>query len=135
LWDDAPLHQLESESDKPKARLSWLGRLILLTLEQNSPALMKLIEIRDFLRQKFLEQNPPLPWSENFDDEIADNLSQLEQIFDAVKQEDNHYTFSIPLAQAWLHNKIRQYDDPWQFALERFQKEYKKSRRTNKEQK
>lgn len=131
LWDDKTTP--ESAPDKPEARLSWLGRLILLALAKTPDSSLTLNQIQAFLRAKFEERN--LPILENLGDALADVLDELELIFDAVKKEGNRYTFSIPLMQVWFHNVIAQYEDPWQFALERFQQEYKKPRRANKEQK
>lgn len=130
LWNDEAPSVLES--DKPEARLSWLGRLILLTMEENTVTSLQLMEILNFLHDRFQEKNISTPGG--FDDDVADTLDELELIFDAIKKEGDRYTFGVPLAQAWFHNAIRQYDDPWQFALGQFQKEYKKSRRANKEQ-
>lgn len=131
LWED---ETPKLDSGEPQARLSWLGRLILLTLEQSSSGPLKLIEIRNFLRTKFQEMDSRLLMSDSFDDNLVENLYQLELIFDAVKKVGDRYTFSTPLEQDWFHYAIRQYD-PWQFAFERLKKEAKKSGRTLKEQK
>lgn len=132
LWDDetAKLRSYEAQ-----ARLSWLGRLILLALEQNSSNPLKSIEIRNFLRAKFQEQGAPYTLPDSFDDDVEENLNQLILIFDVVKIEGDRYSFGIPLAQDWFHNAISQYDNPWQYAFERLKREYKKSGHTIREQK
>ncbi len=132
LWGDetAKLRSYEAQ-----ARLSWLGRLILLTLEQNSSNPLKSIEIRNFLSAKFQEQGTVFSLPDSFDDDVEENLNQLTLIFDVVKMEGDRYSFGIPLAQDWFHNAISQYDNPWQFAFEQLKKEYKKSGHTNREHK
>ena len=131
LWEEGTP---EAGVSEPQARLSWLGRLILWTLEQNFPQTMKLIEIRNFLRAKLEERGWEFPMPECFEDDLVENLSQLELIFDVIMKAGERYTFSIPLAQAWFHNAVSQYDDPLQFAFERLKREYRKPGRANKEQ-
>jgi len=119
LWSEESPPKLAV--NKPVSSLSWLGRLILLALDENAPSPLSLMEICDFVSAKLKKEKMSFP--ENFCDEIADTLNEMELIFDAVKKEQNRYTFSIPLSQAWFHHVARQYDDPWAFALQRFRQE------------
>jgi hypothetical protein len=89
-------------------------------------------EIRDQLQAKLEEAKIPIP--DDFNQRVPDTLQELEQIFDVVNQAEGRYTFSIPLVQAWFQNTIRQYEDRWQFALERFQKEIALLKRSNKKE-
>ncbi len=128
LWEDKKI-----KSDESRAHLSWLGRLILLTLVQDPSNSLKSIEIRNFLRAKFQEMDPQFPMLDSLEDDLAENLNQLELIFDVIKKDGDRYAFGIPLAQGWFSNAIRQYDNPWQFAFERLKREYSRSRFTKKE--
>lgn len=128
LWND---EDSKSDTDVSAARLSWLGRLILLTLGQASPNTMRLIEIRNYLRTRFQQYDLSLDILEN---NLEQNINELDFIFDVIMKKGDHYLVSIPLIQAWFQNTIRQLDDPWQFAFERLKREYKQSLHINKEQ-
>jgi hypothetical protein len=119
---------------QPSPYLSWLGRLILLTLNDAAPARgpLSLKEIRDQLQAKLEEAKIPIP--DDFNQRVPDTLQELEQIFDIVNLAEGRYTFSIPLVRAWFRNTLRQYEDPWSFALERFQREMALSKRSNKKE-
>lgn len=123
LWDDGPQRHEEDQ-----ATLSWLGRLILLVMDPEHP--LKSIEISQRLRESFAKHGWNLPDPSHFTDHLRENLSQLERIFDTLKVEGRHYAFSIPLAQAWFHHAVSQYDDPWQFAWEKLTEENRRQRRS-----
>jgi hypothetical protein len=89
-------------------------------------------EIRDQLQAKLEEAKIPIP--DDFNQRVPDTLQELEQIFDIVNLAEGRYTFSIPLVRAWFRNTLRQYEDPWSFALERFQREMALSKRSNKKE-
>jgi len=120
------------DPNQPSPYLSWLGRLILLALNESAPMPLSLIEIRNRLRARLEEAKIPIP--DNFSQRLADIIEELEQIFDIVNLAEGRYTFSIPLVQAWFRNTLRQYEDPWSFALERFQREMALSKRSNKKE-
>ncbi len=133
LW---PVRSLPGKSSLPPeqlATLSWLGRMILLILEEADRPLQA-IDVFRSLRERFGERGWEIPY-EDFVDEVVENLTQLEKIFDALKVVERHYEFSIPLARAWFRNAIQNTDDPWQAAWERLQREQSVKRRANKERK
>ena len=124
LWEDRPF------TDKTeRASLSWLGRMILLAMDQEYPHPLKSIEISLHLRAKFAARGWSFPDPDCFNDDLRESLSQLVYIFDALEIEGDRYAFSVPLAQEWFHYASSQYDDPWQFAYDNLIKEYQRQSR------
>lgn len=121
-----------SSTEQPQASLSWLGRMILLILEEKKCPLSS-AEIARFLSQNFEQRGWNIP--ENLAGEVIENLTQLEKIFDVLKVTESKFEFSIPLARAWFQTAIGNMDNPWLTAWEQLQRESSVRRRTNKEQK
>ena len=129
LWEDRALTEAELE-----ASLSWLGRLILLTIDREYPRPLKSIEIFHHLADLFKKYDGQSFNRDNLSDEIKENLTQLVSIFDVLNKEGDRFTFSIPLAQAWFHHAISQFEDPWQFAWAKLAEEHRLKRRLAKKE-
>lgn len=113
------------EDEDIAASLSWLARMILLTLDEAHPSPLREVDILDRIRAKLRERGWKYPEPDRLLDDLREDLSLLVLVFDVLKLEDRHYAFGIPLAQAWFREAIRrQSDDPWQEAWERLQLEY-----------
>ncbi len=111
--------QGEGESE---ARLSWLGRMILLTLHEAERPLSS-IEIYNSLGKHFARRNWKFPGT-SLEDEVGENLIRLERIFDVLKEVNGVYDFSIPLARAWFYQGVQQIIDPWEMAWKGLKEEH-----------
>ena len=117
LWPQSISSQGEKE-----ARLSWLGRMILLTLyEAKRP--LSTIDIQKALKTHLEQRNWEFP-GQRFEEAVEENLIQLERIFDVLKAVDLKYDFSIPLARAWFYQRVQRLADPWEMAWKGLKTEY-----------
>ena len=118
LWPQRISSLSPGESE---ARLSWLGRMILLTLHETKRPLSS-VEIYNSLKEHFDGRNWKFP--ANLGDEVEENLIRLERIFDVLKEVNGVYDFSIPLARAWFYQVVQQIIDPWEMAWKGLKEEY-----------
>lgn len=96
-----------------------MGHLIIWALERSLPTPLSEQEIR---RAIIVEHRNRigLPLSrEQFNREFDEEMTWLRHVADAVTLEEDHYTFSFPLVQRWLHHVIRQREEQISRAFER----------------
>ncbi len=122
LWEQAPL----SSTRTGKARLHWLGRLILWAIDQ-TPTELTYLEIKEHIwttlgtRGLQLEEEN---FARFFAEEFAEQILELEYIFDITQIENQHLLFSIPLVKNWFHQMLRQYPDPFLHAHSGMMQDY-----------
>lgn len=107
LWEQVYL----SREDASQPHLYWLARLILWVLIQSHSSHLPYEMIQR--RVKRILQDNGLNISDKiFEKEFAEQMAQLEYVFDVIMQnDDGYYSFSVPLQQEWFQYIISQYDD------------------------
>jgi hypothetical protein len=122
LWEKDPLSNINAG----EARLHWLGRLILLEMDQSLIELtsQQIKEhIWDILSTRGLLVQEK-SFASFFNEEFAEQILELEYIFDIIQVESQHLLFSIPLVKRWFHQMLQQYSDPFLHACQGMMQEY-----------
>ncbi len=88
-------------------RLYQLGRLILWLLDSQYPQGMTFLEIKNGVQR--ILQGKVETGDNLFDVEFAEQMIQLEYIFDAIKLEAQQYSFCVPLERQWFHYVVGQH--------------------------
>jgi hypothetical protein len=105
LWDTSSPHEDEGH-------LHWLGRLILWALDNDTENRLTYNEIKESIDHTFANRGfEPLD-PQFFSEEFAEQMTQLEFIFDVIAREGDLFGFSVPLAQQWFHRVVRDLSDP-----------------------
>ena len=116
--------------DKEEVGLHWMGRLILFVLNKHSASGLTFLETKRAVRDELHKQKDPIPL-DFFEDEFAEQMTELEFIFDAVKAEGQRYKFSIPLAKQWFDQAVRFNPNPVQYAYTGIMRDYEEWKRTS----
>jgi hypothetical protein len=103
LWD------MDAKPESGVEQVDSVGRLILWTLTERYPQPLTRIQIQDTLRSIFREQGcEPFP-DGLFDLRFQQQMRLLHRIFDAISEQNQRYSLSIPLIHTWLKERLALY--------------------------
>ena len=127
LWQTDSILQGRQE----EVGLHWMGRLILFVLNKHSSSGLTFFDIKKTVWSELHKQKTHVP-QDFLEDEFAEQMAELEYIFDAIKQDGQSYKFSIPLAKQWFDQTMRLNPDSAQHACAGIMRDYEKWVKTSK---
>ena len=125
LWTSEFLVK-ENQGD---AGLHWLGRLILLALD-NSFSGLTYLKIKQVIQNELHKRKLTIP-QDFFEEEFTEQMIELEHIFDAISLVGQEYKFSIPLAKGWFHHTVGLQPEPFRYAYRGMMQDYEKWKQTS----